>query len=393
MSASRSPLGTGDGQRRLALLRRVVEDLSAESNLDRVVETVAELVSEATGADACFVHIVDSERRELTLAGATPPFDSLAGTIRLGIGEGVAGWVAMTGKPAVVRDKWSDPRYLYIPALKGEEFSCLVSVPMMRRNQGAVGVLNAHWREQREVTEAELDTLEDVAKMLAGAVENSLLYKRLAEREAALASFAGRTIEAQEAERRRLAADIHDGVAQRLLSLSYHLDAARAANPEEPEQVSKELDSAMSLLRGALDEVRGAIDGLRPGVLDDLGLDAGIESLARSLVGVNTRVDLEPIALSEHLETALYRIAQEALQNVARHAKASFVSVSLHKAEDKAVLSVADNGVGMAGDPPPHGHYGIVGMKERAELVGGVFEIFSRPGEGTRVVVRVPIPN
>lgn len=373
-------------------MRRVVEDLSAESNLERVVETVAEVVSEATGADACFVHVVDTERRELYLAGATPPFDELAGTIRLGIGEGVAGWVAMTGKPAVVRDKWSDPRYRYIPALRGEEYSCLVSVPMLARGLSAIGVLNVHWKAEREVTEAELNTLEDVAKMLAGAVENSLLYRRLAEREAALAAFAGRTIEAQEAERRRLAAEIHDGVAQRLVSLSYRLDAARAANPEEPEQVGEELEAAMALLREALGEVRGAIEGLRPGVLDDLGLDAGIDSLARSLVGVEARADLDAVELPEHLETALYRIAQEAIQNVARHAKATTASVSLRSADGFVVLSVVDDGVGMEGDPPA-GHYGIVGMKERAELVGGSFEIFSRPGEGTRVLVKVPAPG
>ncbi len=381
---------TGDEDRRLRLLRRVAEDLSAQGDVTKVVNTVAELVTEATGADVCFVHLVDPDRRHITLAGATPPFDELAGTVELPLGEGVAGWVALNGNAAVVGDKWTDPRYRYIPELKGEEFSSLVSVPMLRRGSTVVGVLNVHWRETRAVGGSEVELLADVANLMAGAVENSILYRRLADREAMLAGLASRTIEAQEAERRRLAAEIHDGVGQRLASLSYHLDAARAANPADPAEVASELDRAMALARAAFADVRAAIEGLRPVVLDDLGLCAGLESMARSLPGLRADVSVDSGPLPPHLETTLFRIAQEALQNVQRHSRAATVVLSLQQLDGQVVLRVVDDGVGMPEQSPGPGHYGLVGIRERAELVGGTVEMFSKPGEGTRLSVRLP---
>lgn len=381
----------GEQDRRLRLLRRVAEDLSAQGDVTRVVNTVAELVTDATGADVCFVHLVDFERRKVELAGATPPFDRLAGSVALALGEGVAGWVALNGKPAVVGDKWADPRYRYIPELRGEDFSSLVSVPMLRRGSTVVGVLNVHWRQKRAVADAEVELLADVANLMAGAVENSILYRRLADREAMLAGLASRTIEAQEAERRRLAAEIHDGVGQRLASLSYHLDAARAANPDDPGEVASELDQAMNLARAAFADVRAAIEGLRPVVLDDLGLGAGLESMARSLPGLRAEVSVDTGPLPSHLETTLFRIGQEALHNVQRHSRATTVALSLHQADGQVVLRVVDDGVGMPEQSPGPGHYGLVGIRERAELVGGTVEVFSRAGEGTRLSVRLPL--
>ena len=381
----------GEQDRRLRLLRRVAEDLSAQADVSKVVNTVAELVTDATGADVCFVHLVDLERRHVALAGATPPFDQMAGRIELPLGEGVAGWVALNGKPAVVGDKWADPRYRYIPELKGEDFNSLVSVPMLRRGTTVVGVLNVHWRQSRAVRDSEVELLADVANLMAGAVENSILYRRLADREAMLAGLASRTIEAQEAERRRLAAEIHDGVGQRLASLSYHLDAARAANPDDPAEVATELDQAMGLARAAFADVRAAIEGLRPVVLDDLGLGAGLESIARSLPGLRAEVSVDTGPLPPHLETTLFRIGQEALQNVQRHSRATTVVLSLHQADDQVVLRVVDDGVGMPEQSPGPGHYGLVGIRERAELVGGTVDVFSRAGEGTRLSVRLPL--
>jgi two-component system, NarL family, sensor kinase len=91
------------------------------------------LVTEATASDVCFVHVLDDERQRLVLMGATPPFTSLSGTVELALGEGVAGWVALHAEPAVVPDKWKDDRYVYIPALRGEDYESLVSVPLMGR--------------------------------------------------------------------------------------------------------------------------------------------------------------------------------------------------------------------------------------------------------------------
>ncbi|MBW3649612.1 MAG: GAF domain-containing sensor histidine kinase [Actinobacteria bacterium] len=357
---------------------------------------MAALVTDATGTDVCFVHLVDEERGRLTLAGATPPFDELAGTIELAVGEGIAGWVARHGVPAVVDDKWSDTRYKYIPALRGEDFASLVSLPMIRRARRVVGVVNLHSRRPWTCPPEELAVLTDVTGLLAGVVENARLYHRLAAREAELERFASRTIELQELERRRVAAEIHDGISQPLVSLWYRLSAAQAANPEYPEVVASQLTAAQELTTAALEEARRTIVGLRPAVLDDLGLGAGIESLAHSLAagGVHVQVEVEQCELAPHVETAIFRITQESLQNVAKHAEATHVRVELSTTAGGARLVVADDGAGF--DPERIGSerradsFGLAGIHERAALVGATVRIASRPGEGTTVSVFVP---
>jgi signal transduction histidine kinase len=348
-------------------------------------------VISATGADACFVHVVDRDAEELLLMGAAPAeFDEVAGTIRLRLGEGLAGWVARYGEATAVENKWEDSRYRYIPALRGEEFQSMASVPL-RRPAGVVGVLNVHSRQPQFFSEEDVARLGEVASLLAGIVENAVLYDRLATREADLERSAAGMIELQELDRRRIAADIHDGISQRLVSTYYHLQAARTLSSDEA--VTRQLEAAESLVSDALGEARRAIVGLRPVVLDDLGLGAALTSLATSLGGpAEVEVDLDDgCRAAPHVETALYRIAQEALQNVVKHAGARHVAVRLHNEGDTVELVVTDDGVGydtvVTGSPDS---YGLTGMRERAALVGAQLQLRSSPGGGTAVIVRAP---
>jgi signal transduction histidine kinase len=365
-----------------------VELTGEELDPGDLMARVAVLIRDVTGADACFVHLLDEASGHLVLAGATPPFDHLAGTIELALGEGVAGWVAQHGIPAVVEDKWHDTRYRYIPALRGEDFTSMVSLPLVRPGRRVVGVFNLHTRERREFTPGEIEALTPVAGLLAGIVENALLYHRLAEREAEVERFAARTIELQELERRRLAGEIHDGISQRVVSLWYRLSAAEALltpgpggepSPERTAEAAAELAEAKTLATAALDETRRAITGLRPSVLDDLGLAAGLDHLARGLPGVEAEVLVFPCQLAPHVETALFRIAQEALQNVAKHAQATWVRVAL-----------ADDGIGFDPSTRRPDAYGLAGMAERAALTGARLDVASRSGGGTVVAVTVP---
>jgi signal transduction histidine kinase len=376
-----------------ALLLRQIIDLGAEErNLRTALRKVAEFVITSTGADACFVHVVDRDAEELLLMGAAPAeFDEVAGTIRLRLGEGLAGWVARYGEATTVDNKWEDSRYRYIPALRGEEFRSMASVPL-RRPAGVVGVLNVHSRVEHYFGEDDIARLREVASLLAGIVENAVLYDRLATREAALERSAADMIELQELDRRRIAADIHDGISQRLVSAYYHLQAARTLSGDDA--VTSQVVTAESLVSDALAEARRAIVGLRPVVLDDLGLGAALTSLATSLGGsavVVVEVDLDDCRLAPHVETALYRIAQEALQNVVKHANAERVVVTLRDDGETVELSVTDDGVGYeAGLERSLASYGLPGMRERAALIGAQLQIRSSPGNGTTVVVRAP---
>ncbi|HET9050900.1 MAG TPA: GAF domain-containing sensor histidine kinase [Candidatus Dormibacteraeota bacterium] len=379
------------------LLRRILATVSQGLDLEATVRDLAGLIAEVTNTDACFVHVLDDERRRLTLAGATPPFDVLAGQIELNVGEGVAGWVAQHGRPAVVDDKWSDARYKYIPELRGEDFQALVSVPMTTARGVLVGVLNVHSRRPQSFSDADVNLLTHVAGLIAGVVENARLYRRLEEHEAELERFARHTLQLQESERKRMAGDVHDGISQRLVSLHYHLCAAADTEPPPDPAVSHQLAVARDLAAAALEEARGVIEGLRPPMLDDLGLGACLNGLARDLApGLVTSVEVdESDVLDPDLETALYRIAQEALQNVVRHAGARHVDIQLRVIDGTVRLRIEDDGRGFDVDELERdaraASHGLAGLRARAELVGAALEVVSAAGDGTRIVVTAPV--
>jgi Signal transduction histidine kinase len=222
------------------------------------------------------------------------------------------------------------------------------------------------------------------------------LHRQLTLREHAHERFAEQIVAAQEAERQRLARDIHDGISQRLVSLSYHLDATSQALNEDPVFAGRQLATARELTDAALEETRSAISGLRPPVLDDLGLAGGLASVSRSFTDIRIELDLCEHRLPEHVEVALYRIAQEALQNVGKHSGARTARVSFRCSDTLARLEISDDGCGFHTEltTPTHdpaSSYGLTSMTERAELVGGELRIISRPGVGTRIVASVPL--
>lgn len=200
-----------------------------------------------------------------------------------------------------------------------------------------------------------------------------------------------RVLNAQEAERRRIAQELHDEVGQ---SLTAVLLGLKQAIDIAPHDVVEELEQVRETTRASLEEVRRISQRLRPGVLDDLGLLDSVSSLASDLTarsGVPVRRGFLPGLphLPPETELVVYRVAQEALTNVARHARATEAQVGLTRRGDTLVLRVADDGVG--GADPSRGA-GIQGMQERAQMVDGRLEVRRREGGGTEVVLEVPVP-
>jgi two-component system, NarL family, sensor kinase len=389
-----------DSDRELALLRELITAASSGPGVEPLAAAAARMITAATGADVCFVHVLDDSNRSLTLAGATPPFDASVGQIRLPLGSGISGWVARHREPVVITDdKEADPRYLPIQSLRGRDFTSMVSMPMETDPGGLVGVLNVHTVARREFTEGDVELLRVIGRLIAGAMHQARLHRQLVARERAHELFVEQVIEAQEIERRRVAGDIHDGISQRLITLSYRLDAAARAVGSDPAEASSQLAEARAMVGLTLDEARVAISGLRPPVLDDLGLAGGLASLARSIPHLDTELDLADVRLPEHIEIALYRIAQEGLQNIVKHAGASVARLRFAiDAGAIARLEIVDNGIGFDTFENPLGSdemggYGVLSMAERAELVGGRLNIRSRPGSGTTVTATIPVPS
>ena len=198
-------------------------------------------------------------------------------------------------------------------------------------------------------------------------------------------------LQAQEQERARVARDLHDEVNQSLTGLLLRLEAAREAAPPELEG---ELDETKALANQAMTELLSLARQLRPTALDDLGLAAAIAGQVERLRGGELEAEFSAEGgfsdLGDDAQLVVYRVAQEALSNAARHSGASRISVDLCRREDGGVeLEAADDGRGFAFDEAERG-LGIAGMRERALLIGGELSIESRPGHGTTVHLTVP---
>ncbi|POX56251.1 sensor histidine kinase [Streptomyces sp. Ru71] len=206
------------------------------------------------------------------------------------------------------------------------------------------------------------------------------------------ATSSARALFAQEAERRRIAQELHDEVGQSMTAILLALERA-AGEADEP--LRGELRQTQEITRGSLDEVRRLVRRLRPGALEDLGLISALTSLTSEFaahVGLRVvrRFDTGLPAFDHETELVLYRVAQEALTNVARHAEAGHVEVSLHHTDNAVVLAVVDDGhgTGVAREGA-----GIRGMRERALLIGAALDVTSQPQSGTTVRLTVPLPR
>jgi two-component system sensor histidine kinase UhpB len=200
---------------------------------------------------------------------------------------------------------------------------------------------------------------------------------------------ARRVLAAQEAERVGIARDLHDEVGQVLTGVLLQLNSIAETAPEH----RADLDEARSSVRRALDEVRRISSELRPEMLEHLGLVSALTELATTFARVaGVRVDREFVTslpkLAPEVELAVYRIAQESLTNIVRHAEASRVTITLDSSDDSVVLRVVDDGRGFGGDPVEHG--GLRSMRERALLVGGALAIKDAPDGGVEIRLEVP---
>jgi signal transduction histidine kinase len=226
--------------------------------------------------------------------------------------------------------------------------------------------------------------------------------QELSESREHLRALAGHLQTAGESERRHIAREIHDEFGQLLTGLRMDLIwlDKRLGKPEETaptRALRKRLTDALQLVDGMVRQVRRISSELRPGVLDDLGLVAAMEWQAREWqrrTGIPCQFNPshEQLIIAPEPSTALFRIFQEALTNVARHAKATHVQVQLTADEDSVRLVVADNGVGIRVSPTqPARSFGLLGMKERAALLGGRLNVEGHAGSGTTVSAEIPV--
>lgn len=252
-----------------------------------------------------------------------------------------------------------------------------------------------------QFSQAEREFATMAGNQLALAMENSRLYDEVQQVAARRGKLLGRVIAAQDERCRRISRELHDEISQSLAAMALDLEAAQVAGSALREGAFERLADLRRRLLTALGEVNRIILDLRPTLLEDMGLLSALRWYASQRLdpaGVSVHVQSGGIdeRLQPHVETTVYRIAQEAVTNVAKHAGASNLWLAAKKTSRHFTLSVRDDGRGfdpasVLSDPDDRVGIGLFGMKERASLVGGSVEIQSAPGRGTRVVVRIPL--
>lgn len=245
-----------------------------------------------------------------------------------------------------------------------------------------LGILNVAAGEWRELSPEDLKLLYTIGDLLSIAIERARLFERSVQLGAA-------------EERNRLAREIHDTLAQGLTAISLQLEAADALLEVNANRAREAVLKALDLTRANLEEARRSVLDLRAAPLEGRTLGDALSELCQSLQqDSRARLSFQATGdrpLPPRLEAGLYRIAQEALNNIRNHAQASQVSVELLVTPRQLTLTIEDNGRGFDLDHIPPDRFGLTGLNERARLLGGTFALESELGEGTRVEVRVPI--
>lgn len=307
--------------------------------------------------------------------------------------------VIATGEAIVVR---TPPRACFgrpVPA-DGIDLASHAAVPVMVKGHvfGAVAVASA---SADGLPPQDLALLADVARQMGVALETKRLWDELEMKERSRAELLAKLIGAQEEERRRIARELHDETGQTLNSIVLGLRAAEQMLGTHPAGAQEQIIGLKRTAAECVRELQHTIYDLRPSVLDDLGLVPSLRwlldnRLAGHEIAHALRLEGSERRLPPDVETALFRVSQEAIANVVRHAKATTVTITLGLRATEASLDVADDGAGFDADDFSRPGYdgrglGLLGMRERVEILGGTCTIESSEGLGTRIRVRVPV--
>jgi len=372
--------------RQLESLHEVVRSLGEEMELGRLLELICRRLRELIGARLALIALPAAEG-ELRIAAVDGEGEAAYGLLghRLDRVRSKSGRVLERRQSARVDSVFDDPEVDQDEARRmGVRTG--IYVPLVARGR-AIGIVAVHDKLGLEsrFSDGDLRLAEIFAARASVAVDLSQRVARDTVR---------RVVEAQELERRRLALELHDETGQALTSILLGLKTIRAARTqEEAERAEADL---RELVVEALQDVRSLAVELRPSALDDFGLAAALERLAetfaeRSGIAAAVESNLGDERLPAEVETGLYRLAQEALTNVVKHAAATKVTIVLTRRDGGVGAVVEDDGRGFAADAVREDALGLVGMRERLALLGGTLAVESSPGGGTALIAFVPL--
>jgi PAS domain S-box-containing protein len=364
------------------VIHEVGKRVTSILSLDQLLVEKARTIRESFGYHHVHIGMVEGERVVFKTRNAAQPEDEIfqcCEEVTPIVGrEGISGWVAGTGEALIVPDVMKDVRF--IPS-KNDQTRSETAIPIKIKGQ-VIGVIDVESDRVDGFDESDLVVLQSLADQVAVAIENARLYEQ-AQHLAALE------------ERQKLARELHDSVSQALYGIVLGARTARTLLDRDSPKSAEPMDYIISLAEAGLAEMRALIFELRPESLQTEGLVAALGKLINALgARYQLRVQLEAGAepdVSMEVKESLYRITQEAMNNIAKHARAQSVRVTLKSDVDELSLDISDDGAGFDTSRQFPGHLGLHTMRERAEKAGGTFALDSAPNTGTRIRVRIPL--
>jgi two-component system, NarL family, sensor kinase len=387
------PAGTSQ---RLACLLEVSQVINSSLELNAVLNHIlsqAEVILQAEGGS---IMLVDETTRSCRVVAAQGPRARDIQGKRQELGQGVAGWVALHGKPLLLHGPASDPRIERV--CDRRDVRDALCVPL-RAEGKVVGVISLNNRRSAQpFSEEDLELLTALSNQAALAIRNAASFREMRRQRRTVQRLLDEVTRAHEEERMRIALLLHDGPAQTLFAALRNLETLRALTAEGPADAGGVMGELERTIRHAITETRAVMMDLRPPGLEEMSLLPALRKHARQFEersGIRTRVIYRgrERRLPGVVEASFYRIAQEALTNIWKHSEARQAKVVLEVEEHCCSLEIRDDGKGF--DPATvaseaEQHLGMRSLRERAELVGGSFTVGCPPEGGT--VVRVSAP-
>jgi PAS domain S-box-containing protein len=387
----------------MTTLSMISQSITSTLNLEKTLTIITDNAIRLLDATAASVVLQDQIKSDLWFHAASGGVPEFVRGIRLAAGQGIVGWVIKYGEPALVPDVSQDPRFFkQVDQDTGFITRSVICVPLKTEIEtiGAIEVMN---KKNGSFTQEDLRLLSRMATPATIAIENARLFQaETTAREQAellrqeLQSLSRRLVQVQETERRHIARELHDEAGQALTSLIVGLGLLeRGVN--NPSTIVERVDELKRMTNDVLENLHRLAMDLRPASLDHLGLMVALRQYTKSFSRQNDlKMQFEVVGLDDQrlpptVETNIYRIVQEALTNVVRHAQATRVDVLLEKRGSQIVTIIEDNGVGFDAEAAEQsGRLGLLGMRERAEMMDGTLVVESTAGSSTTIYVEVP---
>jgi signal transduction histidine kinase/HAMP domain-containing protein len=382
----------------LAILNAVATTVSQSLDIEKLLGLALDEIIRRTGIDIGAIFLVEEALGNLNLFAYRGLSEQAAQMVaNLGMLDGSCGGVLEYGQIVVVPDITSY-RGIRANTLQNEHITSLVHVPLTIKGC-KLGSMCVGTQQIQEFGEIEQEMLHAIGNQIAVAIDNARLYAELQKKEQVRKELFRKAINAQEQERKRIARDLHDDTSQALTALMFAAEEGLEIDNEE--EIKSQLDYMHRLSKQTLEGIHKLLFDLRPSMLDHLGLMPAIRSFAKSRlepqgVQVDIREPDKTCRLLSEVETALFRVVQEAITNITKHAGARHVKISCKMTEGLACIDICDDGIGFSPNEvtlsPETGHgLGLLGMNERLEIVGGKLEVVSTLGQGTQVKIRIPL--